>query len=158
MKHKCALMLLLILFSTFAICLPVYPDDSTIYGCYKKIDGQLRILNQGSKCLPSEVPISWNQAGPPSPANASIPVRQIEADLCTGVYGWCPDGFSKWAFRLLDPAVNETSVVTINIVNPLLWDYGCEVATKSAGEFLIFCIGYDYVKPGTILQYAVFNP
>ena len=164
MKHKHALMLPLVFFCTFAICLSVYADDSTISGCYKKIGGQLRVLNKGGKCLPSEVQISWNQAGPPGPAGsssagASIPVRQMKAaDFCTGVYGWCPDGFTKWAFNILDSAVNESSVVAINIVNPLLYDYGCEVATKGAGEFLIMCIGDDSVKPGAILQYAVFNP
>jgi len=160
MKHKHALMLPLVFFCTFAICLSVYADDSTISGCYKKINGQLRILNNGGKCLPSEVQVSWNQAGPagPSSAGASIPVRQIEAGTCTNGYGWCPDGFDKMVFHILDPAVNESSVVAINIVNPLLSDYGCEVATKGAGEFLIMCIGDDRVQPGAILQYAVFKP
>jgi len=163
MKHKHALMLPLIFFCTFAICLSVCAADSTIHGCYKKMNGQLRILNEGSKCLPSEAPISWNQAGPPGPAGtsnagASIPVRQMEAGLCTGGYGWCPDGFDKFVFHILDSAVNESSVVAINIVNPALSDYGCEVATKGAGEFLIMCSGDDRVQPGAILQYAVFNP
>jgi len=162
MKHKHALMLLLIFFCTFAICLSVSADDTTIYGCYKKMNGQLRIVGKGSKCLPSEVPISWNQAGPPGPAGpsgavTSIPVRQIEAGSCTGGYGWCPGG-SKWVFRMLDPTVNESSVIAINIVNPLLYDYGCEVAAKGTGEFVIMCVGDDYVMPGAILQYVVFKP
>jgi hypothetical protein len=163
MKHKHALMLPLIFFCIFAICLPVYADDTTISGCYKKMNGQLRIVGKGSKCLPSESSISWNQAGPPGPAGpsstgASIPVRQIKAAPCTGDYGWCPDDFSKWVFHILDSAVNESSVVAINIVNPDRWDYGCEVAAKGAGEFQIMCIGDDSVKSGAILQYAVFNP
>jgi len=185
MKHKHALMIALIFFCTFVICFPVYAGDSMLYGCYKKMNGQLRIVNQGQKCLPSEVAISWNQAGsgpagpagpqgpagpagpvgPQGPAGpqgppgtgASIPVRQIEAGLCTNGYGWCPDGF-KWLFEILDPAVNGSSVIAINIVNPLLYDYGCEVATKDAGKFQMMCIGYDFVKPEAILQYAVFNP
>jgi hypothetical protein len=163
MKHKHALMFPFIFICTFAICLSAYADDSTIHGCYKKMNGQLRILNQGGRCLPSEVQISWNQAGPPGPAGsssagASIPVRQMEAvDLCTGGYGWCPDGF-KWLFQILDPTVNGNSVIAINIVNPLYYDYGCEVAKKGTGEFTIMCVGEDYVKPGAILQYAVFRP
>lgn len=162
MKNKNALMLLVILSCTFAICLSVYADDTTIYGCYKKNGGQLRVVPQGSKCLPSELSISWNQAGPPPPpgspgTGASIPVRQIEAGVCSNGYGWCPDGF-KWLFQLEDPAVSASSVVVINIVNPLLYDYGCEVASKTAGEFRIMCIGDDYVKTGAVLQYAVFNP
>ena len=159
MKHKHALMLLLIFSCTFAICLSVYADNTTIYGCYKKMGGQLRVVNQGSNCLPSEVAISWNQAGPPAPSGpgASIPVRQIEAGVCSDGYGWCPDGF-KWIFQITDPAVNASSVVAINIVNPLLYDYGCEVVTKGTGEFRIMCIGDDYVTPKAILQYAVLNP
>ncbi len=162
MKHKASLILTLILFSTFVICLPIYADDSTIYGCYKKNNGQLRIVGQGTKCLPSELPISWNQAGSPGPVGpggtGSVVVRQVEAEIdCSGGYGWCPNGY-KWTFHILDSAVNGSSVVSINVVDPLLYDYGCEVATKGAGEFLIFCVGYDYVQPGAVLQYAVFNP
>jgi len=181
MNHRRSLMLLLILFSIFAICLPIYADDSTIYACYKKNNGQLRIVNQGSKCLPSEVLISWNPAGstgpagpagpagppgpqgpagPPGPSGTggSVVVRRVEAEpACSGGYGWCPDGY-KWTFHILDSAVNGSSVVAINVVDPLLYDYGCEVATKGTGEFLIFCIGYDYVQSGAVLQYAIFNP
>jgi hypothetical protein len=37
----------------------------TINGCYQKNNGQLRIIDPGSdSCRPSEVAISWNQAGP----------------------------------------------------------------------------------------------
>lgn len=159
MKHKSTIMIPVIFFSFFVSCLPVHANDTTIYGCYKKIGGQLRVVGEGGKCLPSELPISWTQTSSPSPADTggSVVVRQIEAGSCTGGYGWCPDGF-KWLFRLLDPVVNGNSVVSINVVNPLLYDYGCEVATKGAGEILIFCIGDDYVKPAATLQYAIFNP
>jgi hypothetical protein len=159
MKTKQTIMLLLIFSCIFAICFSVYADDARIYGCYKKNGGQLRVVDNGSRCLPSEVPISWNQSGPagPSGTGPSVPVRQIESGVCTGGYGWCPNGFN-WTFQIPDPAVTEGSVIAINIVNPLLYDYGCEVVTKGAGEFRIMCIGDDYVKPGAILQYAVFNP
>ncbi len=159
MKHKFILMLLLILFSIFVICPPVYASDTTIYACYKKIGGQLRIVDKGSKCLPSEFSISWNPGGSVGPASVSVPVRRIDPEpLCSAMYGWCPDGFGKWFFRILDATVNESSVVAINVVNPLLFDYGCEVATKGVGEFSIICIGDDYVKTTAVLQYAVFNP
>lgn len=36
-----------------------------INGCYKTQNGQLRVIDPASDhCLPSETPISWNQAGP----------------------------------------------------------------------------------------------
>ncbi len=160
MKPKHTFILLLVLFCIFAICLPVYGADTTVYGCYKKAGGQLRIVNKDSRCLPSELSISWNQAPSVAPAaTASAPVRQVQPELsCSGGYGWCPDGFGKSMFHILDSAVNESSVVAINITNPLLLDYGCEVATKGTGEFQIICMGVNNVQSTAVLQYAVFNP
>jgi hypothetical protein len=161
---RLALITTIILFNILTAYFLSHANDNIIFGCYKKNGGQLRIVSQESKCLSSEVPISWNQAGSPGTTgpndgnDAFVTVRQIEPDLCTNGYGWCPNGFSKWFFHIQDPTVNESSVVAINIVNPLLYDYRCEVATKGVGEFQMFCIGYDYVRPEAILQYAVFNP
>lgn len=165
MKHKHAFMLLLIFSFTFAICLSVYADDTTIYGCYKKVNGQLRIVGKGSKCLPSESSISWNQVGPPGPAggssmSASLTTRQIGPGVCTNYYGWCPDGY-KWAFKISDAIVSGNSVIAINVnpSNPSTVDYyGCEVVRMIAGEFQIMCAGEAYVPGDAILQYAVFNP
>lgn len=41
---------------------PCYSSD-VINGCYKAINGQLRIVSDLKKCYPSEVPISWSQTG-----------------------------------------------------------------------------------------------
>ncbi len=142
--------------------------NGDIIGCYKKNGGQLRIVGNASECLPSEVSISWNQGGVPGPAGpagppgapggaSNITIRQIEPIPNPCANGWCPNGF-KWTFHILDSAVVEGSVIAINIVNPYLNDYGCEVATKSVGQFVIICIGDDYVRSDAILQYAVFNP
>ena len=35
------------------------PEDQVFYACVKKNNGQLRIVDDCSQCLPSEVPISW---------------------------------------------------------------------------------------------------
>ena len=45
------------------------PDSSgVIHGCYKKNNGQLRVLDPSAdSCLPSESPLSWSQTGPPGP-------------------------------------------------------------------------------------------
>lgn len=34
-------------------------DPNIINGCYKKENGQLRVVKNANECLPSEVPISW---------------------------------------------------------------------------------------------------
>ncbi len=41
-----------------------YADDEIINGCYKKNDGQLRVVDNLDDCRPSELPISWNKEGP----------------------------------------------------------------------------------------------
>ncbi len=43
----------------------IYPvdDDGVINGCYKKVNGQLRVIDSTDFCGPSEGSISWNQAG-----------------------------------------------------------------------------------------------
>src|SRR5512139_865400 len=43
------------------------PTDELIYGCYKKNNGQLRIVKDPAQCRPPEVPITWNQIGPVGP-------------------------------------------------------------------------------------------
>jgi hypothetical protein len=51
-----------------------------LYGCYKKENGQLRLVNNTDQCLPSEISISWNQKGtagpqgPEGPAGAQGPI------------------------------------------------------------------------------------
>ena len=39
-----------------------------IHGCYKNVNGQLRIVDASAKCRPSESSISWNKKGPQGPA------------------------------------------------------------------------------------------
>lgn len=72
-------MISIVLLTTFVFSSLSYTNDKIIYGCYKKNNGQLRIVTQSGGCLPSEVPISWNQAGPggqpgpPGPAGPAGP-------------------------------------------------------------------------------------
>jgi hypothetical protein len=49
------------------------PDrHGVIHGCYKKSNGQLRVINLDvSHCRPSEKAISWNQRGPQGPPGIS---------------------------------------------------------------------------------------
>ena len=45
--------------------------DGTISSCYQKNNGQLRVVDAGTACRPSENTLTWNQrgpAGPPGPA------------------------------------------------------------------------------------------
>jgi hypothetical protein len=44
-----------------------------LYGCYKKENGQLRLVNNTDQCLPSEMSISWNQKGTAGPEGTEGP-------------------------------------------------------------------------------------
>ncbi len=39
-------------------------DAATIYGCYKRSSGALRVRRVGQKCRRGEVKVAWNTAGP----------------------------------------------------------------------------------------------
>jgi hypothetical protein len=41
--------------------------DGTITGCYKKNNGQLRVVDTAGDCHPSELALTWNQQGQPGP-------------------------------------------------------------------------------------------
>jgi hypothetical protein len=44
------------------------PDSSGVFhACYKKHNGQLRLVESASSCRPSEKATSWSQTGPPGP-------------------------------------------------------------------------------------------
>lgn len=44
------------------------PDASGVFhACYKKNQGQLRLVESASNCRPSEKATSWSQTGPPGP-------------------------------------------------------------------------------------------
>lgn len=45
-------------------------NNSVIYACYQKNDGQLRRVDGPGKCKPSEVELQWNAAGIPGPQGA----------------------------------------------------------------------------------------
>src|SRR5262245_31851775 len=41
------------------------PDATgTIHGCFKKQNGQLRVIDEGGSCLHSEKALDWSQTGP----------------------------------------------------------------------------------------------
>jgi hypothetical protein len=56
------------------VAFAVIPASSgLISACYQSINGQLRVIDReaGQSCLPSEVPLAWNQVGPQGPAGAT---------------------------------------------------------------------------------------
>jgi len=56
------------------VAFAIIPASSgLISACYQSNNGQLRVIDPdaGQGCLPSEVPLAWNQVGPQGPAGAT---------------------------------------------------------------------------------------
>jgi hypothetical protein len=64
----CFLVMIFLMNSSVSAKPPIPPEPTdVIYACYKKVNGQLRIVKDFGQCRPSELPISWNKMGPPGP-------------------------------------------------------------------------------------------
>jgi len=61
--------------SSLALAAKPQPPVPTgvIYGCYQKVNGQLRIVSGPTQCRPSELSISWNIVGPQGPQGPAGP-------------------------------------------------------------------------------------
>lgn len=67
--------------------IPPEPEDNVIKACYKKVNGQLRLVKDFGECHPSELPISWNQMGPPGPEGPQGPPGEVGPMGPTGPQG-----------------------------------------------------------------------
>ena len=50
-----------------------HAEGNTIYGCYQKHGGELRIASNAQSCRHNEIAISWNKTGPQGPAGPAGP-------------------------------------------------------------------------------------
>jgi Collagen triple helix repeat (20 copies) len=57
-------LMLIVILGTGELCLGA---ENELYGCFKKVNGQLRIVNDLKECSASETPITWSQMGPTGP-------------------------------------------------------------------------------------------
>jgi len=57
------------------------PDaGGVIHGCYKAINGQLRVVNSAVDCDASEHSIDWSQQGPQGPAGTALAYAHVNAN------------------------------------------------------------------------------
>ncbi len=99
--------------------IPPGPTDNVIYACYKKVNGQLRLVKDFSQCHPSELPISWNQMGPPGPEGPQGPQGPQGPEGPQGPPG--PGGAGNiWITRQVDPIAlgNETAKQVLSLKVP----------------------------------------
>ncbi len=65
-----------------SVVLAAIPSSGgTIYACYSKTTGAMRVVNYPTKrCASSERMLSWTQIGPKAPPLASIGIKHMELD------------------------------------------------------------------------------
>lgn len=89
---RAAFVISITIISTLVICVLSHANDNVIW-CYKKNNGQLRIVQAPGQCQPSEIPISWNKLGssgsqgPAGPIGPQGPQGPIGPTGATGAQG-----------------------------------------------------------------------
>jgi len=136
--HLSPVVAAIIVLVTFGIAVPLHGEQ--IDACFKPATGNLRLRTQSSpNCLPSEMPISWNQQGPPGSCDVTPPVItptltcQGVFDVILGLTIWDDDevGFFAIQKQGTDPALNylysvEPGVQTV--------EYGITLGVGPADE------------------------
>jgi hypothetical protein len=94
---KMVLVTILVFTLALFIVIPCYSqeDVALILGCYNKNVGQLRIVQSHSECRASELPIIWNQLGPPGPAGPQGPPGSVS-------FGMSLSGSAPYGLELLN--------------------------------------------------------
>jgi hypothetical protein len=108
--------------------------DGTISGCYRTIDGTLRVIDAeaGQTCRSGEKPLTWSQTGPPGPPGETLrwTTRFDRMGINPGISAMdivCPSGYiaigGGWNFNTPGAHI----VVWKNIQSPSVsrvWELG----------------------------------
>lgn len=129
-------------------------DDGEIHACYKKDNGQLRVVDAegGAECRPSEEPLEWNQVGPRGPSDAFARYHDGSQAITT---------FNDPQLELDVPAGAYAVTATVIVQNHDISDGGfVQCRTKlPSGDFDIARAGLDPGSPDTAdLQTLTMNP
>jgi hypothetical protein len=108
---------------------PPAPNGNVINACFKKVNGQLRIVSNSSKCLPSEIAISWNIVGPQGPSGV------VATSTFSGSIGAISAGATQFVFA--GPTVNVTTTASQEITGAVQAPLGT-TSTSGTASF-----GYD---------------
>ena len=69
------------------IAIAAIPSGGVINGCYQKIEGSLRVIDDTETCRNSELPLSWSQTGPAGAQGPTGPQGPTGATGATGATG-----------------------------------------------------------------------
>ena len=128
--------------SSPAATVTLAPTGDVITACYKKVNGQLRIVSDPSNCNPSETAISWSIVGPEGPQGPQGPTGVVETYTWGGGIGVVNGDSAEWVFA--GPTVNVSTTTSQKITG---------VAQAPLGTFTagMATFGYDlcYRSAGT---------
>jgi hypothetical protein len=128
------------LFSSVSIAKPKKTQPSTpssivigdtITACYKKVNGQLRIVSSPGMCNPSEMAVTWNIVGPQGPQG---PTGIVATYTLSGAVGTVSSGATEWVFAGTPANVSTTATQKITGVAQ------APLGTSTAG---VASFGYD---------------
>lgn len=122
---------------------PPTPNGNVINACFKKNNGQLRIVSNFGQCLPSEIAISWNIVGPQGPPGPQGPSGVVATSTFSGGIGAIPAGATQFVFA--GPTANVTTTASQGITGAVQAPLGT-TSTSGTASF-----GYDlcYRAAGT---------
>ena len=124
--------------SSPAATVALAPTGDVITACYKKVNGQLRIVSDPGSCNPSEIAISWSIVGPQGPQG---PTGVVSTATLGGDIGVVSGNSTEWVFA--GPTVDITTTASQKITGvvqaPLgtttagVADFGYDLCYRSAG-------------------------
>lgn len=116
---------------------PPAPVADEIMACYKKVNGQLRLVHAADQCRPSELPISWSIG--PRASSLSGPVAAIAGSA------------TQWVFA--GPTVTVDTTVSQRLTGVAEATLGILSGTASFGYDLC----YRAEGTGTLMNFAGLN-
>jgi len=105
---------LIFVLSTIAIAAPPppTPTGNTINACYKKKNGQLRMVSAPTDCKSSELPISWN-IGPVTSRISDVIAATIAGSATEWVFAGTPVSVNILAGEQLTGVADATLGITV---------------------------------------------
>jgi hypothetical protein len=113
---------------------PPGPGGNVIYGCFGKVNGQLRIVSAGGECRPSEIAISWNVGGAQGSPGLPGPSGVVTTSTLSGSVGTVGANSSQFVFA--GPTVIVSTTDTQRIT-------GVAQAPLGASAVGVASFGYD---------------
>ncbi len=136
-------------------------EDGVINGCRHKLSGALRVIDSEASCNSSEVPLDWNQSGPPGPSDAyaasneyshvggadttlasvDVPAGSYTIAAKTHLYNTAEDSFAICELRAGGAAVDDSINRLIAPANDQVVPFLGVATLPNGGTIALVCNG-----------------